>query len=223
LYRPNHSGLSTHISGPESPPPTPNIPTIATPAQKHPRGFESALGIFHRLKTLRAPAKIKPFSLPVSYILKACLCMPVWVNVNDFFLASPALPCPGFPVHQRNPQALPAPPAPSLQRFWPRPTVILDRAGKSPLRVSPPRTDIESLTATRLFAHASPSTPSAPLNSAATFLTACLSPIHQRQCPSQRPCPTHFLNPHHAYLLVPFWAPRAFSTWRNDLRERIPS
>ncbi|KAJ7856327.1 hypothetical protein B0H13DRAFT_2357434 [Mycena leptocephala] len=150
--------------------------------------------------------------------------MPVYacVWVNDFFLASPALPCPRFPVHQRNPRALPAPPAPSLQRFWPRPPHGYPRPCAL-LPGNPRSAFLRPLTATRLFARASPSTPSAPLNSAATSLTACLSPIHQRQCPSQRPRPTHFLNPHHAYLLVPFWAPRAFSTWRNDLRERIPS
>ncbi|KAJ7848875.1 hypothetical protein B0H13DRAFT_2361641 [Mycena leptocephala] len=71
-----------------------------------------------------------------------------------------------------DPSKFPAPPAPPLS-----PTVCI-AAGGSPLHVSPPRTDyqrVESLGATRLFACASPSTPSALRNAAARSLTHMLS------------------------------------------------
>jgi hypothetical protein len=69
---------------------------------------------------------------------------------------------------------------PSLQNFRSRPPhryspTVCIAAGGSPLRVSPPRTDyqrVESLRATRLFARASPSTPSATRNAAARSLTS---------------------------------------------------
>jgi hypothetical protein len=138
----------------------------------------------------------------------------------------------------------------SLQNFRLRPPhryppTVCIAAGGCPLRVSPPRTDyqrVQSLGATRLFARASPSTPSATRNAADRSLAhtttmhavasmpsghplgsavlsrstpslplifsllvcaiSCLSPIQQRQRPSQHSCPTPLLDPRPAYLLT---------------------